>query len=73
MLISERELIDINFDKIKKALRYVKNNLIYSDNIYFTVDSLIVINNIITGSNNITLRKVNIKPYYVIKCIWIKI
>ena len=28
-----------------------------------TVDSLIDVNNIITGSNNITLRKVNVKPY----------
>ena len=28
---------------------------------YFSVDSLIDINNIITGSNNITLRKVNVK------------
>ena len=27
------------------------------------VNSLIEINNIITGSNNITLRKVNVKPY----------
>ena len=30
---------------------------------YLTVDSLIEINNIITGSNNITLRKANVKPY----------
>ena len=30
---------------------------------YLKVESLIEINNIITGSNNITLRKVNIKPY----------
>ena len=30
---------------------------------YLTVDSLIKINNIITHSNNITLRKVNVKPY----------
>ena len=30
---------------------------------YLTVDSLIDINNVITGSNNITLRKVNIKLY----------
>ena len=29
----------------------------------FTVDSLIDINNIITGSNNINLRKVNVKLY----------
>ena len=30
---------------------------------YLTVDSMIEINNIITGSNNISLRKVNVKPY----------
>ena len=30
---------------------------------FLTVESLIEINNIITGSNNITLRKVNVKPY----------
>ena len=30
---------------------------------YLTVDSLIEINNIISGSNNITFRKVNVKPY----------
>ena len=30
---------------------------------YLTVDPLIEINNIITGSNNITFRKVNVKPY----------
>ena len=29
---------------------------------YLTVDSLIEIN-IITGSNNITLRKINVNPY----------
>ena len=30
---------------------------------YLTVDSLIEKNNLITGSNYITLRKVNVKPY----------
>ena len=30
---------------------------------YLTVDSLIEINNIITDSYNITLRKVIVKPY----------
>ena len=30
---------------------------------YLTVDLLTDINNIITGLNNITLRKVNVKPY----------
>ena len=30
---------------------------------YLTVDSSIEIHNIVTGSNNITLRKNNVKPY----------
>ena len=30
---------------------------------YLTVAPLVKINNIINGSNNITLRKVNAKPY----------
>ena len=30
---------------------------------YLTVDFLVEINNIINGSNNITLRKFNVKPY----------
>ena len=48
---------------MKKTLSYTENNLMDLDgNMYLTVDSLIKINNIITGSNNITLRKVNVKP-----------
>ena len=43
---------------------YIEKNLIDSDGgMYLTVDCLIEINNIINGSNNITLRKVNAKPY----------
>ena len=43
---------------------YIKNNLIDSNNnMYFPSDSFININNVITGSNNITLRKVNVDPY----------
>ena len=30
---------------------------------YLTIDSLKGINNIITGSNKITLKKINVKPY----------
>ena len=42
----------------------MKNKLIISDNnMYLTVDSLIDVSNIITGSSNITLRKVDGKPY----------
>ena len=41
---------------------YIKNNSIHSDaGMYLTDDSLIEINNIITGSNNIILR--NVTPY----------
>ena len=63
ILVSEKELSDINFKRLKNVLVYIKNNLIDSnDNIYLTVDSLIDINNMITGSNNMTLRKVHVKP-----------
>ena len=52
----EKLLENINFERLK-------SNLIDSDdNTYFTVDLLIDINNIIAGSNNITLIKVNVKP-----------
>ena len=53
ILIFEKELSDIDFERVKNALVYIKNNLIDSDeNIYVTVESLIDVNNTITGSNN---------------------
>ena len=43
---------------------YIENNLLDSDGgMYLTVDSLIKVNNTITGSNNITFKKLNVKPY----------
>ena len=43
---------------------YIENNLVDSDgNMYLTVDSLTEIINIIIGSNNITLTKVNLEAY----------
>ena len=43
---------------------YIENSLIDSVGVmYFTVDSWTEISNIITDSNNITLRKVNGKSY----------
>ena len=55
---------DINFKRLEKALVYIQNSLIDSDNsVYLTVDSSIDINNNTTGLNNITLRKFNVKPY----------
>ena len=45
-------------------MSYIKNNLVDSDsNMFSTVDSLTEINNKITVSKNITLKKVNVKPY----------
>ena len=47
----------------KSAGLYI-NSWIDSDrNLYLIVNSLKEIHNIITGANNITLRKVNVKPY----------
>ena len=64
ILISEKEFIETNNEKLKKLLVYIKINFIDSDrNMYLTIDPFIEINNIITVSDNITLRKVNVKPY----------
>ena len=52
-----------NFARLKKALIYIKNIFINSDdNMYLTINSLIDKNNIMTGLNNIALRKVTVKP-----------
>ena len=64
MLISGKEFTKTNHQKLQRALVYIEINLIDSDGgMYLTVDSLIEVNNIRTGSNNITLRKLNVKPY----------
>ena len=64
ILITEKEFAETNYKRLQKALVYVENNLIDSDGgMYLAVDSLIEINNIITGSQNITLRNINVNPY----------
>ena len=64
ILLSEKKLGEINFKRLKNALVYIKNNLTDSDDsMDLTNDTLIDIKNIITGLNNITLRKVNVRPY----------
>ena len=63
-LVTEKELSNLNFKRLKKALICVKSDLIDSDNnMQLAVDSLIDINNITIDSNNFTLGKVNVKPY----------
>ena len=64
ILISEKELAETNYKRLQKVLIYIESNLIGSGgSMYLTVDSLIKINNIITGSNNNTSRKVNVKSH----------
>ena len=64
ILISENDFTETNYKRLEKALVYIENNLIDSDGgMYLTIESLIEINNILTGSNNITLWKVKVKPY----------
>ena len=59
-----QSLLKPNVKNCKKPLVYIKNNLIDTGGgMYFTVYYLTEINNIITNSNNITLRKVNAKSY----------
>ena len=56
-MVFEKELNEINCERLKNALVYIKDNLTDSDKkIYLTVDSLIDIN-----MNNLFLRKVNVK------------
>ena len=62
LLVPEKELSDNNFERLKNALVFTKNNLFGStNNMYLAIDSLIDRNNI-TGSNNIALKRVNITP-----------
>ena len=56
ILISKKELTHPNYERLKKAMSNIENNLIdidYGGNMYLTVDSLIDINNIIFGSNKV--------------------
>ena len=63
ILVSEKELSDINFERLKQALVYITNLIDSDSNIYLDFDLLSDINNIVTGWNNITLRTVNVEPY----------
>ena len=63
IITSGKQFTETNYKRLQKALIYIENNLIDSDGgMYLTVDSLIEVNNIITGSSDITLRKGNVQP-----------
>ena len=54
-VIKEISLPESNYKRLQKPLVYIENNLIdFDGSMYLTVNSLIEINNKITGLNNIT-------------------
>ena len=64
ILILEKVFTETNYKKLQKALVYKESNSIDSDDgRYLAADPLIEMNDIITGSNNISLTKVDVKPY----------
>ena len=63
ILKEEKEISYNNFKRIINAYIFARRELISEEgDLFLTVDSLITINNIITNSNNIHLRSVNVKP-----------
>ena len=65
ILDEEKELNNINLIRTTSARKFKNNELINADGDLFpTVDSLIIINNYITGSHNIQLRQVNVRPEF---------
>ena len=65
ILIEENELNYKNFIRLMIANNFKNRELINKDgDLFLTVDSLITINNFITGANNIQLRQVNVKPAF---------
>ena len=63
ILLEEGEFTDHNYELLQSALEY-QNTYLTDKNgkLFLTVDSLITLNNIITDSQNLFLREVNVKP-----------
>ena len=65
ILDEEKELNNINLIRMISARTFKNKELINADgNLFLTVDSLITINNYTTGSCNIQLRQVNVRPAF---------
>ena len=65
ILIDEKELSLLNLRRLADALIYKNKELVTAEgDLLLSVDSLITLNNIITGSNNLFLRSVNVKPAF---------
>ena len=62
ILDEEKELNKINLIRMTSVRKFKNNELINADgDLFLTVDSLIIINNYITGSHNIQVRQVNVR------------
>ena len=65
ILIDEKELTVTNLERLIQGCIYKDTELITTDNnLLLTVDSLITLNNIVTGSHNLSLRLVNVRPTF---------
>ena len=63
ILIEEGEYSDKNYYFMQTTLKYKNTYLTYKNgNLFLTLDSLIKLNNIITGSQHIGFRDINVKP-----------
>ena len=65
ILEEEDELNNENLYQLMLASQFKSKELLNEDgDLFLTVDSLITVNNYVTGSNNIQLRQINVKPAF---------
>ena len=65
ILEEEDELNNENLYQFMLASQFKNKELLNEDgDLFLTVDSLITVNNYVTGSNNIQLRQINVKPAF---------
>ena len=70
-LLSDKDFANNYSESLKKRLVFIKNNFIdFDDNMYLTVNSLIEINNKITGSNILFQEMLMHSHMDLMKCIW---
>ena len=63
ILKEEKEMNEINFNRLKTANEFKKRELLTQDgDLFLTVDSLITLNNYIANSDNLLLRQIDVKP-----------
>ena len=61
ILIDEKELTVTNLERLIQGRSYKDTKLITTDNnLLLTTDSLMMLNNIVTGSHNLSLHSVNV-------------